>query len=199
MKLKIFILLIIFLIPSVLGVQTCILNGTTSNESQCFDTNMDIYETGITFYEGLNDRYGLYIVNPTLDGFQGIIQGAEKFLKTETSLNILTPAMFTDETILTFNTVEDFNNLLQQKNAECNVSLFSQSDLYSKERTLTKSYTSEVINWSYLLIILIIEFTKIFIDILLILVTIFIIFRGIPMGLNFIKKMTIKFYVWSNK
>jgi hypothetical protein len=186
---------IILLLPSVFSVKTCILDN--GNLTQCFDTDMNIYETGITFYEGQNDKYGVYIENPETKN--QILSGADLFIKNVNTRNIINPNDFNDKTTLTFNRVEDFNNLLQKKNADCNVSLFTQSDLYAKERLLTKQLSSETINWTYILLMMIMEFIKIVINILLILLTIFIIFRGIPMGLNFVKRMVIKFYVWSRK
>ena len=192
MKKTIPILLIIFtlLITQALAVQICV--KTNSTYENCFNENSNIFESGISFYEGQNDKLGLYIETPkasTLaDKMVGYVPGSQRKIN---------PSSLGDDTKFTFNNLEDFESIIQKKNADGNISLFSKKDLYEKERLQITQYTSEVLDWTSIVIIMLIEFTRIIINVLIILVAIFLVFRGIPMGLNFIKNMTIKFFIWS--
>jgi len=192
-QLIILIFMMIFSIFNVHAVTTCINNGTAFKN--CFDVNQNIYETGISYYEGSNDKLKMYIENPDVKVNNWIEWALEKL--TPGAIQKISPTDLGDNTVVTFDSNEDFFNLLQQENAVGNVTLFSKSELYAKERDKTSELTGEVINWTYILIIMIIEFTRIIINITLVLVSIFLIFRGIPMALNFVKNMTIKFFIWS--
>jgi len=177
------------------ALKTCI---NQTNTTFCFDTNQDMYESGLTFYEGQNDKYGLYIENPDT-GNKNWIDYTMDFVIAPFVTNKIDMTKLTDETTFTFESYQDFYNVLQQKNAIGNVTLFTKSNLYEQERQKTSSLTGEVVNWTYILIILVMEFFRIIIDLLLIIITMLLIFRGIPMALNFVKKITIKSYVWSKK
>lgn len=191
------VLILVFItIPSI-AVNTCV--NTTQNWQNyqlCVNTGSGIYENGLNYYEGRNDPFGLTITSPSEStGFAWIDTIKESITKT-LSTGKVDLSKLGDETTFTFDNYNDFYNLLQQKNAIGNVSLFTTTQFNEIKRQKIGELTTEVVNWITVLIVLTLEFSKMIISVGTVLLVIFLIFYLLPKMLNLIKKYTIKFYMW---
>lgn len=175
-------------------VTTCV--NTTNNITLCYETDSAIYDTGMALYEGRNDKYGVYITNPNDQLGQNYVMSIVNKIKDSFSDEKLDTRNLVAGTKITFDSQEDLFNLLQQKNAIGNVTLFSQADINKQNRESTQNLVGEMINWTYVLLSIVIEFTKMILSVGSLLLMMAMIFVFIPKLLNFIKKMTIKAIMW---
>lgn len=192
--LGLFTIILLSLTTQSATINTCV--NTTSNVTLCYQTDSAIYDTGIALYEGRNNDYGVYIENPTDQLGQGYVASIINKIKNSFDTGKIDTKNIQPGTTITFDSNEDLYNLLLQKNAVGNVTLFTQADINKQNRELTQNLIGEMINWTYVLLSITIEFTKMIVSVGSLLLMMAMIFVVLPKTLNFIKKMTIKAIMW---
>lgn len=186
------VLLITIFSINVYSIETCF---NTSDREVCFQSDSSIYQQNMGLFNGDNDLHGVYVVNPDNDLNQNWFMSLVDKFKGIFDSGKIDIADFGDETRFVFETPEDFYNLAQQKNALGNVSLFTSEDLNNKQRELTNVYTSRVIDWTFILLLVIIETFKLIISVVSIIFSIYLLFRLIPWSMNKMKMFMFKFIV----
>jgi len=179
------------------AVDTCI--NTTFNQTICFNADSQIYPQNIALWEGANEKYGLYVQSPTADLNKNYFSKMVSRITSAFDNNRIDPSKLGDDTTFYFQTPSDFYNFIQQQNAAGNVTLFTQIELNQKIRDITVLYTGEVIDWTFVLILIIVEFFKIGITMGTFLLIVFIFFRYIPRVLNLVKIMVFKMIVGAKR
>lgn len=188
-KILLFFLMFLMSFSVINAIDTCV--STTDNRSFCFDTDANIMPQNINLFEGQNSKYGLYVENPTDDDLD-IYSKFIKNIKGALSTNKINVESLEDDTKFHFDSATDFYNFLQRNNAEGNVSLFTKKDLNQEIREKTQVETNNVLNWTFLLLVVVVEFFKITINTLIILMSIYIYFRLLPFIFNKIKMIVFK-------
>ena len=186
----------LLLIPNASSISTCV--NTTDDREICFDIDSGIYPQNIDLWEGQNENYGLHIINPDDISNQNLFSKIKTSIKNLFDSNKIDVTQLDDETTFEFQSFDDFYNFLQQQNAEGNISLFTSKDLNGKERIETRKLTSGVLTWTKILMIVIIEFFKIMLNIILLIGSTYLFFRIIPFALNQTKKLVYKLIVRQN-
>lgn len=191
--------LLIFIVLSinVLAVNTCI--NTTDGRQVCFESDSNIYQQNVNLYEGENSRYGVYITNPSDSESSSAIGKFVDKIKGLFDNNKIDVENLGDETTFQFQSSTDFFNTLQESNALGNVTLFTQKDLNKIKREKTYALTSDVVNWTFLLLVVIKELILILLNVGIIIIAIFTFFRMIPWVLNQVKILTFKFIARKEK
>jgi hypothetical protein len=179
-----FLIFMLLFATSVMGVRTCI------NETDvCYDIDSNVFRQDINLWEGQNQKYGLNIINPEDELDQSWYKSAWNSIVNFFSTNKIDITDLEDETTFEFQSHTDFYNFLQQQNALGNVSLFTTAELNKITREKTILLTGEIIDWTFILILVILETFKMVIAVGLIILSIYAFFRVLPAVLNIMKKI----------
>lgn len=184
--------MLIFTVQLSIAVDTCI---NTTQGQICYGIDSGYFPQNINLFEGANDKYNLYIENPDEATDQDFLSKIKDKIQGLFDTNRVDITELGDQTQFEFQSYEDFYNFLQQENAIGNVSLFTSKDLNQYQRELTNGYTSEVLQWTGVLWVIIIDVFKIFINLIAIFGIIIVMFRLIPFALRQIKKLMYKMII----
>jgi len=184
-KLNLLIIMTLLFSFNVLGF--CYVDG------ECGDNYSNVYPQNINDFNGLTNEKEVFIGNPSGNSFQ------ENIIKKVNDENTITLNNLVDETNIEFKNDGDFYTELQKQNANANVSLFTQKDLNSLIRDKTSLLTLENVNWTFILLIIIMELFKIIVNLSIILISILLFFRTIPFVFKMIKNLMFKIVVKVNK
>lgn len=190
MKFYLIIFLVVLMIPFVSSIETCV--NTTDNRQICFDIDSGMYPQNIDLFEGQNENFGLHILNPESISNQDLFSKIKTNIKNFFSSNKVDVTALGDQTNFEFRSFDDFYTFLQQRNAVGNVTLFTSKDLNSEERKLTRVLIGNVLTWTKILMIVMMEFFKLMLNVVLLIGSMFLFFRLIPFSLNKIKILVFK-------
>lgn len=167
-------------------------DDTCYNNTVCFNDDSNVFQQNTGLFEGIQTQT-VTTINPEESRLRDLI--VKNILEDETvQINNLL-----DLSTQEFKDISDFYNYLQQQNAIGNVTLFTQKDLNFKTREYTQTLVNDNINWTFLLLIVIIEFFKIMLNVLLTLLMIFTFLRLIPLTLKSIKNFMFKIIMRNEK
>jgi len=190
MKYLSYLIILIILSSSSLAIETCF---NASGKELCFEADSGLYQQNIALWEGENNKYGIYVSNPEDTLNQNWFNKVINSIKSVVTSGKIDISKMGDETKFTFQNPTDFYNLAQQNNALGNATLYTQKEINQEIRERTTVMSGKVIDWSLVLILLIVETLKIFFDIVILILAIFMLFRLIPWSLNLVKKMMLRF------